>query len=611
MLSENTLKQTLSYLILGQRGGQNRVQIIEKLRERPYNLNQLSEQLNLNYRTIRHHIESLLKHELVYTSTGGYGEVYFISPDLETNMQIFEDVKKKLTAITTSPRLFQSVMEQTNDAVIVIEPSGEVLFWNHASEKMYGYTSEIVGHPLQIFSDKEDLNKIIAKLRKGKAGVSQEMKATTKSGTIIDVNMSFDRITDDENALMGYSLLSTDITERKRLQEALRLSEERYSLAQRAANIGTWDWDVKSDRLDWSEQMELMFGLEPGKFGQTYDAFLRCVHPEDQPIVKKAVESSLKKKGEYDIEYRIVRKGGGQRWIHSLGTAVFDKKKKPLRMLGTVQDITDRKNAQDAIKRYAAEMDAFVASVAEPILMFDATGVVVVSNRAAADSLGFAPIGITYQALTSRIGLRVESNLPVKHDDSPFAIAQKGKTLIDMPYTIKDVRGDDLSIILSAAPVKSSDKVTGLVVAWHDVTEEKRRIRELRESEEKHRVLVENMDVAYAVHRVVENGSGKPVDYVLLEVNEAFERFTGLQRKNILNKKATEVFPGIQEAKPDLIGIYGKVAQTGKTLKLEMLLGPKKKKFSTTAFSTRRGYFTTTFRETDGGTAVAESTNGA
>jgi len=474
MLSEKTLKQTLSYLLLGQRGGQNRVQIIEKLRERPYNLNQLSEQLNLNYRTIRHHIDSLLKHELVYTpKEGGYGEVYFISPDLEANMHIFEDVKKKLTNIITSPGLFQSVMEQTNDAVIVIDPSSEVLFWNNASEKLYGYTSEIVGQPLPIFADEDVLNKIQTLLSEDKTGVSLEMKATTKSHTSVDVNMTFNSIIDEQNNLIGYSLISTDITERK--------------------------------------------------------------------------------------------------------------------------------NAHDAIKRQAAELEAVVLSVAESILMLDGSGMVIVSNRAAVESLGFVPLGITYQALLSRMGLRVESNLPVKDCDSPFAIAQQGSKLMNMPYTIKDIRGGDRSIILSAAPVKTGDTVTGTVVAWHDVTEEKQRIRELRESEEKHRVLVENMDVAYAVHRIEENQSGKPMDYVYIEVNDAFERFTGLRRENILNKRATEIFPGIETAKPDLIDLYGKVAQTGKTLKLETIFEPLKKKYSVTAFSTRRGFFTTTFQEIDSG----------
>ncbi len=470
ILSENTLKQTLSFLLLGQRGGQNRVQIIEKLRERPYNLNQLSEQLNLNYRTIRHHIDSLIKHELVYTpKEGGYGEVYFISPDLEANMQIFEDVKKKLTTIITSPGLFQSVMEQTNDSVIVIDPSSEVIFWNNASEKLYGWTSEIVGQPLPIFTDEGVLNKVQALLGEDKTGVSLEMKATSKSGASIDVNMTFSSIIDDQSNLMGYSLISIDITERKK--------------------------------------------------------------------------------------------------------------------------------TQDAVKRQAAELEAVVLSVAESILMLDGSGTVVVSNRAAVESLGFMPIGIQYQVLMSRIGLRVESNLPVKDGDSPFAIAQQGGKLKDMPYTIKDIHGGDRSIILSAAPVKAGEIVTGTVVAWHDVTEEKDRVRELRESEEKHRVLVENMDVAYAMHKILENQSGKPMDYVYLEVNDAFERLTGLKRENILNKRATEIFPGIETAKPDLIGLYGKVAQAGKTLKFETNFEPLRKSYSITAFSTRRGFFTTTFRE--------------
>ncbi len=469
-LSENKLKQTLSFLILGQRGGQNRVQIIDKLRERPYNLNQLSEQLNLNYRTIKHHIESLLKHELVFTlEEGGYGEVYFISSHLEKNMHVFEDIKEKLTTVIISPNVFESVMEQANDSVIIIDPSNEVLFWNDSSEKLYGHTSEIVGNPLPIFPDKEVLTKFQELITEDKTGVSKEVVATKKSGTDVDVNMTFSSVTDEENKLIGYLLISADITERKK--------------------------------------------------------------------------------------------------------------------------------AHEAITQQAAKLEAVVQSVDESILMLDKSGKVVVSNKAADKCLGFTPIGVAYEALITRMELRVERNIPVKVDYSPFALAQQGRKLMDMPYTIKNVHGDDRSIILSAAPVKVDANVEGTVVSWHDVTEEKERIRKLRESEEKHRFLIDNIDVAYAVHKIIENPNGKTIDYMYLEVNDTFEKITGLQRENILNKNATDIFPGIETNEPDLINLYGKVAQTGETIKLEFFFEPLKKNFSVTAFSIKRGRFSTIFRE--------------
>ncbi len=165
----------------------------------------------------------------------------------------------------------------------------------------------------------------------------------------------------DDKAVL---LTLEDVTDLERAEEALRVSEERYALAQRAADIGSWDWDVTTGDLHWSEAIEPMFGFAPGQFGATYEAFLASVHADDRDFVVSSVDAAVHGKQDYDIEHRVVWPDGTVRWVAEKGDVFYDAEDKPVRMLGVVRDITARKEAQEGLKRALAETEQRRAEMA-------------------------------------------------------------------------------------------------------------------------------------------------------------------------------------------------------------------------------------------------------
>jgi PAS domain S-box-containing protein len=348
MLNPHELKQRLSFLILGQRGGYNRIQIIEALKTKPYNIHQLAEALNLNYRTVKHHIDTLVKHDILSTShVGGYGEVYFISPELEGNMPVLDDIVKKLTTMVASPRFFQSLMEQTNDAVIILDDRLEILFWNRSAEELYGHAREqVIGKQISVFPDIASIKKTLKSIKEGEKAVRFETGAVHCDGHGLAVDVTIDGVKDEKDALIGYSLISADVTARNKIMEALLLSEEMYELAQRAARIISWEWEPATDALIWSDRAGSFMGLSPGQMGGTLKDFLKRVHPDDRGLVGKAIQTAFRRGRRYSIEHRMVRPDGELRWVSETGGVVPIGKGKTLRILGIVQDITDRKMAE-------------------------------------------------------------------------------------------------------------------------------------------------------------------------------------------------------------------------------------------------------------------------
>ncbi len=147
------------------------------------------------------------------------------------------------------------------------------------------------------------------------------------------------------------------ITKRNRAQRALQESEAKLKQAQVLANLGYWDRDLITDRITWSEGTLRIFG-QPLHYGSVSQAGLeRFIHPDDVQLQRGALRKALQGDRSYDVEYRIVRPEGNIRWVHVCDQVEYDTSGRPIRLFGTVQDITERKHAEERLRQYAARME--------------------------------------------------------------------------------------------------------------------------------------------------------------------------------------------------------------------------------------------------------------
>ncbi|AVH67073.1 PAS/PAC sensor signal transduction histidine kinase [Nostoc sp. 'Peltigera membranacea cyanobiont' N6] len=161
---------------------------------------------------------------------------------------------------------------------------------------------------------------------------------------------------------------STDITEqqaalrdRQQIETNLRESEERIRLATTAAEMGMWFWNITTNELIWTEKCKQLFGLNP-EVEMDYELFLNCVHPEDHQRINQAIARSFKEKVEYDIEYRSLWSDGSIHWIAAKGRIFCDAEGKPIKMMGTAQDITQRKQVENDLRQRETQLRRLVDS---------------------------------------------------------------------------------------------------------------------------------------------------------------------------------------------------------------------------------------------------------
>lgn len=166
-----------------------------------------------------------------------------------------------------------------------------------------------------------------------------------------------------------------------RAAERIRISEARLAEAQRIARLGNWDWDIITNELAWSDEIYRIFGIIPQTFGATYDAFLERVHPDDRELVTESVNRALKEKAPYSIDHRIVLPNGVERFVHEQGEVFRDESDKPVRMVGVVHDITERKQVEEILQESEKFVREILNSLDFSVAVLDVNGVIIAANE--------------------------------------------------------------------------------------------------------------------------------------------------------------------------------------------------------------------------------------
>jgi len=174
-------------------------------------------------------------------------------------------------------------------------------------------------------------------------------------------------VKDDRGKIIGMLGISQDITGQKKTSETLKDRERCLKKVEYIAHVGDWDWNIVSDELIWSDETHKIFGLNPKEFGVTFEDLLDSVHPEDRGFVKGSIDDALYRKKPHSVEHRIVLPDGSVKIVRHEAKVFFSDVGKPIRMLGTVQDITERKGMEDEIKKHHDHLEEILKEHTEGI----------------------------------------------------------------------------------------------------------------------------------------------------------------------------------------------------------------------------------------------------
>jgi PAS domain S-box-containing protein len=318
-----------------------------------------------------------------------FGVLYSLSSSRNRALKLAAQMTKDLRE---SEERFRAIAENASDLIALRDPEGHRIYVNPAYGRLFGDKVMLGTDSFQDIhpEDREQVRQRFLDTVKNGTGRRSEFRFLLPDGQVRHIESQMSTVSDAQGGVGSVVAVSRDVTERRQTEEALRARDVQLQEAQALANLGSWEWDLRTNAVAWSEQLSRIFGVAKDQFPSNFDGFYPLIHREDRERAAKLANEALRSGKGYENQFRIVRSDGTVRTLHTQVRVDCDDSGKPVRVIGVCQDITERKLAEEQVRVSQERFRMMVENVRDyAIYMLDMNGYITSWNLGAERIKGY------------------------------------------------------------------------------------------------------------------------------------------------------------------------------------------------------------------------------
>ncbi len=459
---------------------------------------------------------------------------------------MFTDIterKRAIRALERSEQRYRALFEGSPIGIGLAELDGHVLAANQAMEELLGYSVEQWEHLnlANLYEDPKDRVALIERVQRDGRVSNYPLRLKHKDGRPVDVLLSTSLIQSEGRALL--QTMCVDITDRVRAQEELAEASRRLREAVRAGNVGLWDWDLATNRVQYSPEWKRQIGYDEHEITDSFEEWQSRVHPEDlAPTLARVHRAIADGSAEYFTEFRFRHKDGSYRWILAQSSVFCDEAGRPSRVLGSHIDITERKRMEEALRESEERLRLAHKATNDVVWDWDIVRDAQRWNPAGVTVFGWKDIVEAPQTAGWWVG-RVHPEDRQRVDEGFFAVVNDpARNHWQDEYRFRRADGSYAEVLDRGYVMRNDEgEAVRMIGAMLDITERKRAEEALNRQRAELQAVYDHAPVMMCV---------LDADRRVLFANRAFTEFTGVSESHLRKGRACGVF-GCINAKDD------------------------------------------------------------